>query len=70
MVTGQYFQTLQVQPAVGRLFGDDDVRNATGDPEVYRATRSGGANSIGDPGVVGSRGSDVGCAAEDMGETM
>lgn len=32
MVTGQYFRTLEVQPATGRLFDDDDVRNAAGDP--------------------------------------
>jgi predicted permease len=32
IVTGQYFRTLQVQPALGRLFDDDDVRNAAGNP--------------------------------------
>jgi predicted permease len=32
MVTGQYFRTLKVQPAIGRLFDDDDVRNAAGNP--------------------------------------
>jgi predicted permease len=32
LVTGQYFRTLQVKPAIGRLLGDDDVRNATGNP--------------------------------------
>jgi predicted permease len=32
IVTGQYFRTFQVQPAIGRLFDDDDVRNATGNP--------------------------------------
>jgi putative ABC transport system permease protein len=32
IVTGQFFRTLQVQPAIGRLFNDDDVRNAGGDP--------------------------------------
>jgi predicted permease len=32
MVTGQYFRTLQVQPASGRLFDNDDVRNAAGNP--------------------------------------
>ena len=32
MVTGQYFRTLEVQPAIGRLFNDDDVRNAAGNP--------------------------------------
>jgi predicted permease len=32
LVTGQYFRTLQVKPATGRLFDDDDVRNATGNP--------------------------------------
>lgn len=32
IVTGQYFRTLEVQPAIGKLFNDDDVRNAAGDP--------------------------------------
>lgn len=32
IVTGQFFRTLQVQPAIGRLFNEDDVRNAAGDP--------------------------------------
>jgi predicted permease len=32
MATGQYFRTLQVQPAIGRLFDEDDVRNAGGNP--------------------------------------
>ncbi len=32
MVTGQYFRTLEVQPAAGRLFDDDDVRNADANP--------------------------------------
>jgi predicted permease len=32
LVTGQYFRTLQVKPAVGRLFDDDDVRDARGNP--------------------------------------
>jgi predicted permease len=32
LVTGQYFRTLQVQPAIGRLLDEDDVRNAAGNP--------------------------------------
>jgi predicted permease len=32
IVTGQYFRTLQVKPALGRLLDDDDVRNAAGNP--------------------------------------
>ncbi|MGI9074217.1 MAG: ABC transporter permease [Bryobacteraceae bacterium] len=32
LVTGQYFRTLKVKPAVGKLLTDDDVRNAAGNP--------------------------------------
>jgi putative ABC transport system permease protein len=32
LVTGQYFRTLGVNPAAGRLFTDDDVQNALGNP--------------------------------------
>jgi hypothetical protein len=53
MVTGQYFQTLQVQPAVGRLLGDDDVRNATGNPVCVLSYTFWRREFNGDPGVVG-----------------
>jgi predicted permease len=32
LVTGQYFRTMQVKPAIGRFFNEDDVRDAEGNP--------------------------------------
>ena len=32
LVTGKYFSTLQVQPAIGRLLTEDDIRAGTGNP--------------------------------------
>ena len=53
IVTGQYFQTLQVQPAVGRLFDDDDVRNAIGSPVCVLSYSFWQREFNGDSGVVG-----------------
>ena len=53
MVTGQYFPALEVQSAVGRLFGDDDVRNATGNPVCVLSYTFWRREFNGDPGVVG-----------------
>ena len=53
MVTGGYYRTMGVSPAVGRLFDHDDVRNAVADPVCVLGyglwQRAFGA----DPGVVG-----------------
>ena len=53
MVTGQYFRTLQVQPAIGRLFDDAEVRNATGDPVCVLSYALWQREFGGDPRVVG-----------------
>jgi predicted permease len=53
MVTGQYFRTLEVQPAVGRLFGDDDVSNATGNPVCVLSYAFWRSEFNGHSGVVG-----------------
>ena len=53
LVTGRYYRTLGVTAAVGRLFDDEDVRNAGADPVCVLGyglwQRAFGA----DPGVVG-----------------
>lgn len=53
MVTGQYFRTLHVQPAVGRLFDDNDVRNAAGNPVCVLSYAFWRHEFNGDFGVVG-----------------
>lgn len=55
MVTGQYFRTLQVEPAIGRLFQDDDVRNAIGDPVCVLSYGFWQREFAGDTGVVGRK---------------
>jgi hypothetical protein len=49
LVTGQYFRTLKVKPAAGRLLTDDDVRNAGEVRCVSSVIRFGSANSRGTP---------------------
>jgi len=53
LVTGQYFQTLEAKPAVGRLFTDDDVRNAAGNPVCVISYELWQREFAGDPGVAG-----------------
>ncbi|MGP0073634.1 MAG: ADOP family duplicated permease [Bryobacteraceae bacterium] len=53
MVTGQYFRTLQVQPAIGRLFDDDDVRNAPGNPVCVLSYAFWQREFAGDSGIIG-----------------
>jgi putative ABC transport system permease protein len=53
IVTGQYFRTLKVRPAIGRLFDDDDVRNATGNPVCVLSYAFWQREFAGMPGVVG-----------------
>jgi predicted permease len=53
LVTGQYFRTLQVKPAVGRLLNEDDVRNAKGNPVCVLSYGFWQREFAGDPGVVG-----------------
>jgi predicted permease len=53
MVTGQYFRTLQVQPAIGRLFDDDDVRNAAGNPVCVLSYAFWQREFDGDSAIVG-----------------
>jgi len=53
LVTGQYFQTFQVKPAVGRLLNEDDVRDARGNPACVLSYELWQREFSGDPGVVG-----------------
>ena len=53
LVTGRYYRTLGVTAAVGRLFDDDDVRNAAADPVCVLGHGLWQRAFGGDPGVVG-----------------
>ena len=53
LVTGRYYRTLRVSPAVGRLLNDDDVRNAGADPVCVLGYGLWQRAFGGDPGVVG-----------------
>jgi predicted permease len=53
LVTGQYFQTLKVKPAIGRLFTDHDVRNAIGNPVCVLSYGLWQREFVGDADVVG-----------------
>lgn len=53
LVTGRYYHTLRVSPAVGRLLDDDDVRNAAADPVCVLGHGLWRRAFGGDPGVVG-----------------
>ena len=53
LVTGRYYRTLRVDPAVGRLLSDDDVRNAVADPVCVLGYGLWQRAFGGDPGVVG-----------------
>ncbi len=53
LVTGRYYRTLGVSPAVGRLLDDDDVRNAGADPVCVLGYGLWQRAFGGDLGVVG-----------------
>jgi hypothetical protein len=55
MVTGEYFRTLQVKPAIGRLLDDDDVRNAVGNPVCVLSYEFWQREFAGSLGVIGQR---------------
>ncbi len=52
LVTGQYFQTLKVAPAVGRLLTEEDVRNAVGNPVCVLSYDLWQTRFGGDPKIV------------------
>ena len=53
LVTGRYYSTLRVAPAVGRLLNDDDVRNAIADPVCVIGYGLWQRAFGGDPGAIG-----------------
>jgi predicted permease len=53
VVTGQFLQTLKVNPAIGRLLNEDDVRNATANPECVVSYRLWQRQFGGDPHLLG-----------------
>lgn len=53
MVTGNFFETLGIGPAVGRLIESSDDRGSTADPVVVLSHRFWQERYGGDPGVVG-----------------
>ncbi len=53
IVTGEYFRVLRVKAAAGRLFDDDDVRNAMGSPVCVLSYAFWQSQFAGDPSVIG-----------------
>ncbi len=53
LVTGQYFRTLEVRPAIGRLLNEDDVRDAPANPVCVLSYGLWQRAFSGDAGVVG-----------------
>ncbi len=53
LVTGEYFRTLEARPAIGRLFTEDDVRNAVGNPVCVISYALWRREFAGDSGVIG-----------------
>ncbi len=52
LVTGQFFQTLEVKPAIGRLLNDTDVRDATANPVCVLSYGFWQREFAGNPNVV------------------
>lgn len=52
LVTGQYFQALQIKPAIGRLLKEQDVRNAPADPVCVLSYNVWQNQFAGDPAVL------------------
>jgi putative ABC transport system permease protein len=53
LVTGQYFSTLQVKPALGRLMTDADVHDAAGNPVCVLSFHIWQERFDSDPAIVG-----------------
>jgi predicted permease len=52
LVTGQYFRTLKVKPALGRLLTEEDVRDAVGNPVCVLSYNLWQTRFGGDPRIV------------------
>ncbi len=55
LVTGGYFKTLKIKPALGRLLSDDDVETAAGDPVCVISYALWQTHFGGDPGILGRK---------------
>lgn len=55
VVTGNYFKTLQVQPAVGRLLTDEDIDAAAGNPVCVISYSTWQERLAGDASIVGRK---------------
>ncbi len=53
VVTGKYFATLGVQPALGRLLNDDDIQAGTGNPICVISYSLWQSRFAGDPHILG-----------------
>ncbi len=55
VVTGAYFQTLQIKPLLGRLITEDDVEAATGNPVCVLSYLTWQERFGGDAGIIGRK---------------
>ena len=55
VVTGEYFKTLQVQPAIGRLLTDEDINAGAGNPVCVISYALWQARFAGDPHILGRK---------------
>lgn len=55
LVSGQYYRTLQVSPAIGRLLNDEDVRDAAANPVCVLSYDFWQRQFGGDPGALGRK---------------
>lgn len=55
VVTGAYFKTLGVKPALGRLINEDDIYSATGNPVCVVSYSMWQERFAGDPRIVGRK---------------
>jgi len=55
VVTGNYFKTLQVQPAIGRLLTDEDIDTAAGNPVCVISYSTWQEHFVGDAAIVGRK---------------
>ena len=53
LITGQYFSTLRVKPALGRLMTEEDIRDAAGNPVCVLSFHTWEEHFAGDRSIVG-----------------
>jgi predicted permease len=55
LVTGSYFKTLQIQPALGRLLTEDDIAAGAANPVCVISYSTWQERFNGDPGIIGRK---------------